>query len=373
MSVSHARLTSTLLGVLFAVISFLASRDAIAQADRHVLSGNGGVTLHQGSAVAGQGDRQEAIRALLQAVANEKKKDPEAWFRLGIEYNRASDVGRARTAFKQAIKLRPGFVAARAGLAYTFFVEKNFAEAEKEAYQAGYLDQNSKDFVAYNVLAAIRSQRYREAATSALSQAEQVLAKNPDAAEWNLVKAEALIGLSIPEQQIPPDLSFSAQSNPPLPDEATRKAAREEAREREKEAADCLEKYLSLARPVANEAYLRGQLEALRFYSQDAESAQAGDKIYSSSEVSSKAIIRRKPEPGYTDEARNANLVGTIRLRATLASDGRVKHILVIMPLRHGLSEQAIKAAREIKFTPATINGAPVSQYIILEYNFNIY
>ena len=57
----------------------------------------------------------------------------------------------------------------------------------------------------------------------------------------------------------------------------------------------------------------------------------------------------------------------------TLASDGTVKHVLVIMPLGHGLSEQAVKAARAIKFTPATINGTPVSQYVILEYNFSVF
>ena len=329
--------------------------------------------LLRADAAAGQADTQEAIQTLTQAVASEKKKDPEAWFRLGIEYNRAGEVWKARDAFKQALKLRPNFTRARAGLAYTFFVEKNFAEAEKEAYRAINFLGVLTDFTPYHVLSAIRTQRYREAALRALAEADKALAQNPDAPDWNLLKAEALIGSSLPESEIPPDLSFPTQPGP-QPDEATRKAKREQARKRDKEAADCIEKYLSLARPAAkDEAYLRGQLEALRFYSQDPEEMPAAERPYGVQDVSSKAVIRSKPEPPFTPEARRANLVGMVRLRATLAADGEIKHILVIMPLRYGLTEKAIKAAREIKFTPATVNGVPVSQYVILEYNFNVY
>jgi Flp pilus assembly protein TadD len=148
------------------------------------------------TAAAVQSDSREAIQTLVRAVEGEKKKDAETWFRLGIEYHRAGDVGAARAAFRRALKLSPGFNAARAGLAYTFFVEKNFAEAEREAYRAN--SGFTTNFTAYNVLAAIRSQRYREAAVGALAQAEQALANDPDAPDWNLLKAEALIGLSPP-------------------------------------------------------------------------------------------------------------------------------------------------------------------------------
>src|ERR1044072_1658361 len=128
------------------------------------------------------GAQREGIKTLTLAVAGEKKKDPEAWFRLGIEYNRAGDVEKAREAFKQAVKLRNRFTAARAGLAYTFFVEKKFKEAEEEAYQAVILPPpGSSAYTAHRVLAATRTQRYRELANGALAQAEQALAKNPDA------------------------------------------------------------------------------------------------------------------------------------------------------------------------------------------------
>jgi len=41
--------------------------------------------------------------------------------------------------------------------------------------------------------------------------------------------------------------------------------------------------------------------------------------------------------------------------------------------LQGGLTEKAIAAARQIRFVPATRNGQPVSMYMQLEYNFNLY
>ncbi|MCA1556179.1 MAG: energy transducer TonB [Acidobacteria bacterium] len=45
----------------------------------------------------------------------------------------------------------------------------------------------------------------------------------------------------------------------------------------------------------------------------------------------------------------------------------------MINGLRDGLSEMSVNAARGIRFTPATKDGRPVSQYVQVEYNFNIY
>ena len=56
-----------------------------------------------------------------------------------------------------------------------------------------------------------------------------------------------------------------------------------------------------------------------------------------------------------------------------LTDDGHVKNILVVKGLPDGLTEKAVQAARQIKFTPAVKDGRPVSQFVILEYNFNGY
>jgi hypothetical protein len=41
--------------------------------------------------------------------------------------------------------------------------------------------------------------------------------------------------------------------------------------------------------------------------------------------------------------------------------------------LPDGLTEACINAARKIKFIPAMKDGRFVSQYVTIEYNFNIY
>ena len=95
--------------------------------------------------------------------------------------------------------------------------------------------------------------------------------------------------------------------------------------------------------------------------------------ISSQSQVDQRARLLSKPEPQYTEEARRNQISGTVLLRAVFASSGEVVQIRALNTLPFGLTEKAIAAARQIKFVPAMKNGAPVSVYMQLEYNFNLY
>jgi protein TonB len=97
------------------------------------------------------------------------------------------------------------------------------------------------------------------------------------------------------------------------------------------------------------------------------------NKIFSGKDVNSKARVLSKPEPQYTEEARKNQVTGTVVLRAVFTSGGQVTGIRAVSGLPYGLTERAIAAARNIKFVPATKDGRPVSMYIQLEYNFNLY
>ncbi len=97
------------------------------------------------------------------------------------------------------------------------------------------------------------------------------------------------------------------------------------------------------------------------------------NKIFSGKDVNSKARVLSKPEPQYTEEARKNQVTGTVVLRAVFTSGGQVTNIRAVSGLPYGLTERAIAAARNIKFVPATKDGRPVSMYIQLEYNFNLY
>jgi TonB family protein len=96
-------------------------------------------------------------------------------------------------------------------------------------------------------------------------------------------------------------------------------------------------------------------------------------KVFTTREVSRRATILAKPEPLYTEEARKNQITGTVTLRMVLNSNGTVTNIVAVSRLPDGLTEKAIAAARQIRFTPAEKDGRRVSQYATIQYNFNIY
>jgi TonB family protein len=96
-------------------------------------------------------------------------------------------------------------------------------------------------------------------------------------------------------------------------------------------------------------------------------------KIFSGKDVTSKARVLSKPEPTYTEAARKNQITGTVVLRAVFSSGGTVTNIHAVSGLPDGLTERAIAAARQIRFVPATKDGHPVSMWMELQYNFNLY
>jgi protein TonB len=97
------------------------------------------------------------------------------------------------------------------------------------------------------------------------------------------------------------------------------------------------------------------------------------NRVFAGKDVSKKAIVTYKPEPGYTEDARKNQVTGTVVLRAVFTSSGQVTSITAVKPLPNGLTDKAIAAARQIKFIPAVKDGHNVSMYMQLEYSFNLY
>jgi TonB family protein len=89
--------------------------------------------------------------------------------------------------------------------------------------------------------------------------------------------------------------------------------------------------------------------------------------------VTSPLRIISKPQAKYTDAGRTNNVQGSVRLKVTLMANGSVGSITPVTRLPHGLTEQAIAAARLLRFEPAKVNGVPVSKTITIDYSFTIY
>lgn len=83
--------------------------------------------------------------------------------------------------------------------------------------------------------------------------------------------------------------------------------------------------------------------------------------------------ITSKPIAKYTDQAKNNCIEGTVKLRITFFSSGKVGKFKVLNGLADGLSEEAIKAAKLIKFEPEMKDGKPVNVTKMVGYNFTIY
>lgn len=301
-----------------------------------------------------QGDIKGAIK-VLSAVVDKNKSDADAWHFLGLALNLDGKLKEARKAFEMAAKLRPDFAPAHTGLAYLLFLTNKSDEAAREAERA--LSLSAQNEVAHYVLGAI-SQR-NNAPSKALEEAEAALKAKADFPPALLLKSQALFALYL--RKIPYSSDTIIKDT---------KEARAERGRLLKESTENLEKYLQLEPHGAEAKLWQEQLATLRIYAGFDNKQGDEQVVFPSSAGVTKARILSRAEPQYSETARRAGVSGMVILRAVLSSDGTVKHILVIRGLPYGLTQEAIQAARKIKFVPATKDGKPVSQFIQIEYGF---
>jgi TonB family protein len=79
-------------------------------------------------------------------------------------------------------------------------------------------------------------------------------------------------------------------------------------------------------------------------------------------------LNRIKPE--YTEEAESADISATVEASVVFSATGEVGRVEITRWAGFGLDESAIKAIRQLKFKPATRDGAPVSVRATVQYNF---
>lgn len=82
--------------------------------------------------------------------------------------------------------------------------------------------------------------------------------------------------------------------------------------------------------------------------------------------------ILSKPKPKYTEEGRKLKIEGEVRLEVQFTATGEVRVIRVVQGLGHGLDEQAVRAAEQIKFKPAQREGQSVDSSATLHIIFQL-
>jgi TonB family protein len=100
------------------------------------------------------------------------------------------------------------------------------------------------------------------------------------------------------------------------------------------------------------------------------------EKVYKPSEDASITLPRviREVRPQYTPDAMNAKIQGTVLLDIVVLSNGDVGEVTVNRSLdkEHGLDDEAMKAARQWKFSPATKEGKAVAVQVTIEITFTL-
>jgi TonB family protein len=78
--------------------------------------------------------------------------------------------------------------------------------------------------------------------------------------------------------------------------------------------------------------------------------------------------------PSYTDAAMKAHIEGSAWVQAVVGVDGRVERVRLVKSLDpvNGLDEEALKAARQWTFNPATRAGQPVRALAMMELTFTL-
>lgn len=83
--------------------------------------------------------------------------------------------------------------------------------------------------------------------------------------------------------------------------------------------------------------------------------------------------ILSKPRANYTDFARFYQVSGKVPLRVTFLANGNIGAVTAVKKLPFGLTNNAVEAARQIRFEPAMKEGAAYAVTKLVEYGFTIY
>ena len=299
-------------------------------------------TTARGIQLYEQGDLQGAAKVLEEVVAK-RPDDADALYYLGLAHYRQGWIRAALDRFTRVVELRPSAADARAKLSYALILANESEKALAMAQSAIDLGDQSAEAHYAIAEASLRSNR------DGLKTQFQVAIEQADAA-----------------LKINPNFSLAW---------ITRSFAQSKL-EQYSEASASLQQFLAFNPDDLDGDIWREQSTMLALRARDSQPKTGpppGPAILSSKETSQRARVLSKPEPSYTEAARRAGVQGTTILRAVFSSDGEVKSIRVVQALPFGLTTAAIQAARRIKFTPATKDDKPVSMYMQLEYNFNLY
>lgn len=290
-------------------------------------------------------DYKQAV-SFLEKAKKENPADFDTIFFLGASLFSEGKLKQSSENFEKAIELNPKHAKAHTWLAYVFTQRGRYKEALATAEKSIVL--NALDPENYYLIGMCKLKA--EDWESALENADKAVKLNPKSETAYLLKAQILI---------------SAESE-----------------ESSKTTKDLTEKYGTISSNFIKYVALipkneisKEQLDDVNFFTKIYEEyknkpANPGN----STPPTIKAVkVLKKDTPAYTQQARRAGVYGSVRVLAAFEENGKVSHALVISGLGYGLDEEAVRAAKTIRFEPREENGKPVFTTKTVIYNFRLY
>lgn len=308
--------------------------------------------LQKGIELYLQGKNNEAI-ATLEKLSKVKNVADQATILnyLGMAYLKKPDLKKARKTLEKAVELSPQDAAFRTNLAFAYLLSNKLNNAQDEAAKA--IQIEPKLYPAYYIrgTASFWEGKFDEA----ISDADKAITINADFSAVYTLKAEIFIA------------KFGNRI-------VSGSSAKKEI-ELLSKAVETLEFCVKNCQKNPDLQSQNEKLESLKvFYNYfNRESTDSTSQTLSPDDTTVPIKILSKPRANYTDRARQANVSGKIIIAVLFAANGKVAQTIIIKPLGYGLNEEALKAAKGIKFEPLIKNGNPVSVVKIVEYSFTIY
>ncbi len=297
------------------------------------------------------GKNNEAVAVLEKLVKTKNKTDePVVLNFLGLAYIQTKSLKKARQVLEKAVELDPQNAVLRANLSYAYLASNKLNKAQAEAEKSLQIDPQF--YMAYYFRGT--SYLWEAKFDEALSDAEKSIALNGGFSSGYALKSDTLVALF--------GNRMASGSNAKNELEYLGKAV------------EALETCVKVCQNNPDLQTQREKIESLKifydFFNREKEDSLVQNPIADA--TTSPLKITYKPRLNYNDQARNSFVTGKIVVAVLFASTGKVTQTIVIKPLGYGLDQEAIRAARGIRFSPVLKNGKPVSVVKMVEYSFSI-
>lgn len=309
---------------------------------------------HPALALYAKGQFAEAVRALeIATKTKEFKSDAEIWNFLGLSYLATQQLKNSRKAFEKSVSLDPASAVYRSNLAYAYIVNGQIGKARESADHAITLDPRIPGAYEVRGTANFRQRKFDLAERDA----DHFIRLDPANPQAYLLKSDILMA--------------------GLGDRMMSQKTFKEGIEYLKRATEVLKTGVDACKAGKDCAEIARRREAINaFYDHFSRDrtppAILGDVPTPEPDVTPLKITNQ-PRASYTDDARAANVQGSIRVAILLGINGKVEHILFLSRLGHGLDQQVLKAVGQMEFEPKKKGGTPIPVVVIREYTFSIY